>query len=57
MKLVEQIVTALLKFLRDLAREPNTLDNAQTPPDVRRRWDAWVRGRLLDKGGGDRPKD
>jgi hypothetical protein len=53
---LEQIITALLKFLRDLAREPNTLDNAQTPPEVRRGWDAWIRGRLRDKGGGDRPQ-
>ncbi len=56
MNWLEQIVTALLKFLRDLAREPNTLDNAQTPPEVRRGWDAWIRGRLRDKGGGDRPQ-
>lgn len=56
MNWVEQIVTALVKFLYGLTKETTTAQNAETPPEVRRGWDTWLRGRLRDKGGDDRPQ-
>jgi hypothetical protein len=53
---VEQIVTALVKFLYGLTKENPTARNAETPPEVRRGWDTWLRGRLRNKGGDDRPQ-
>ena len=48
MNWLEQIITAILKFLNARANEPKTLDNAQTPQPVRSRWDAWVLDRLRE---------
>lgn len=56
MNWVEQIVTALVKFLYGLTKENPTARNAETPSEVRRGWDTWLRGRLRDKGGNDRPQ-
>ena len=54
--MIEQLVLALLKFLYSLTKENDTIKNAQTPPDVRKRWNAWVSDKLRDKNGGVGPK-
>ena len=54
--MIEQIVLAILKFLYSLTKEDDTLKNAQTPPEVRNRWNAWLSDKLHDKDVGNRPK-
>jgi hypothetical protein len=54
--MIEQIVLAILKFLYSLTKEDSTLKNAQTPPEVRNRWNAWLSDKLRDKNGGVGPK-
>lgn len=58
--MIEQIVLAILKFLYSLTKQDDTLKNAQTPPEVRKRWNAWLSGqlsdKLRDKDGGAGPK-
>jgi|NOAtaT_6_FD_contig_21_8911753_length_264_multi_3_in_0_out_0_1 hypothetical protein len=59
--MIEQIVLAVLKFLYSLTKENDTLSDAQTPPEVRKRWNAWVSSKLSDKlrneNGGVGPKN
>jgi hypothetical protein len=40
-------------FLRRQASQPRTIDDAKTPPDIRRRWADYIRDKLRDKGGGN----
>jgi hypothetical protein len=47
--MIEQIVLAILKFLYSLTKENNTISDAQTPPEVRKRWNAWIDSKLSDK--------
>ena len=55
--MIEQIVLAILKFLHSLTKEDDTIKNVQTPPDVRKRWNAWVSDKLRDKDGGVGPQN
>lgn len=47
--MIEQIVLVILKFLYSLTKENNTISDAQTPPEVRKRWNAWIDSKLSDK--------
>ena len=55
--MIEQIVTALLKFLYSLTKENDTISDAQTPANVRNRWNAWITDKLRDKNIGVGPKN
>ena len=55
--MIEQILTALLKFFYNLTKEDDTIKNVQTPPDVRKRWNAWVSDKLRDKNVGAGPQN
>jgi hypothetical protein len=46
--LVAALAGVLLAWLERRANKPNTIEHANTEPDLRDRWDAWVRERLQD---------
>jgi hypothetical protein len=46
------IVRAVLDWLAADFRKPRTLHDANTPPDIRRRWADSLRHRLRDKNDG-----
>jgi hypothetical protein len=46
------IFKAVLEWLAADFRRPRTLEDANTPDDLRRRWAAALRERLRDKNGG-----
>lgn len=46
------IVRAVLEWLAADFRKPRTLEDANTPENVRRRWADYLRDKLRDKNGG-----
>jgi hypothetical protein len=47
------IFAALLDWLAKEVKKPDTLTDANTPPDIRRRWADSLRDRLRDKNDGN----
>lgn len=52
---IKAIASAILEWATDLVKQPKTLTDAKTPEPVRTRWLDWLRPKLRDKNGGDRP--
>jgi hypothetical protein len=49
---LRQLILALLEFFSAEARKPRTLEDANTPDSIRRRWADALRDKLRDKNGG-----
>lgn len=48
---IKPLLAALLDFVDRKAKEPRTLNDANTPQTIRGRWTAYLRDRLRDKDG------
>lgn len=48
---------ALLEYFDKKLKEPTTLQNAQTPINIRRQWHDYLSDKLRDKNGGDQQPD
>lgn len=50
---LEPLLKVLLAFLERRASSPNTLDDANTPPDLRDRWSAYLKRRMREQDNRD----
>jgi hypothetical protein len=50
---LKPVLDWLASWLEAKARQPDTLEDANTPPDLRRRWAAYLRDRLRKPNDGD----
>lgn len=49
-QIVKGVVIALLTWLEQRAKSPTTIENAETPADIRKRWSDYINDQLRDKG-------
>ena len=50
---LQPLLDWLARLIERKAREPRTLEDANTPENIRRRWADSLAARLRDKDGGD----